>query len=336
MTVDAGVAAASDGRLRVGIRPPHGFFEHGAPSLLAAAALIRSAGLDHVTVGDHVSFHGGAGSDGLIQSTALAVAAPELEVHTGVYLLPLRHPVLVARQIATLAQLAPGRFVFGCGIGGEDRAEVAACGVDPATRGRRMDEALPIVRALLAGESVTSSGEFFPLQQVSIAPAAAPAVPIIIGGRSDHALRRAGRFADGWLGTWVSPSRYASALELVQTAADAAVRGKVTWRHGLHVWCGFAASRERATALVSAELERFYGLPFAKFDRYIPRGSPQDVAEALRPYLAAGCHDIHLLPVADDDAEAVASCGAVRALLLAECGQTDPGDSWCTEGREHG
>ena len=72
-------------------------------------------------------------------AAVLAALHPTLPVHTGVYLLPLRHPVLVARQIADLGRVAPGRLVFGVGIGGEDRHEVAICGVDPATRGRRMN-----------------------------------------------------------------------------------------------------------------------------------------------------------------------------------------------------
>ena len=137
--------------LRVGIRPPPHFLERGVGPLRQSLSAVSAAGLDHVTVGDHVSFRGGAGSDGLVQATALAVAAPELEVHTGIYLLPLRHPVPVARQIASLALLAPGRFVFGCGIGGDDRAEVVACGVDPATRGRRMDESLAVLRPSTCG-----------------------------------------------------------------------------------------------------------------------------------------------------------------------------------------
>jgi len=260
----------------------------------------------------------------LVQSTALAIAAPELEVHTGVYLLPLRHPVVVARQIATLGQLAPGRFVFGCGIGGEDRAEVQACGIDPATRGRRMDESLAILRPLLAGERVSLKGEFFDLADVAVLPKPPEPVPIIVGGRSEVALRRAGRHGDGWIGVWVSPGRYGSAVASIEETAQAAGRHSVEWRHGLHVWCGFGAARESATALVRGAMERFYGIPFAKFDRYIPRGTPQMVAEFVLPYVAAGCCDVHLLPVAVDDAEAVESCGAVRKLLLAELGAFGP------------
>lgn len=116
-------------------------------SLLVADPVVRrllldrvlDAGLDHVTVGDHVDFHGGTGFDGLIAATAVLATDDILPVQVGVYQLPLRHPVLVARQLATISEFAPGRLVLGVGVGGEDRREVRNCGVDPATRGRRVD-----------------------------------------------------------------------------------------------------------------------------------------------------------------------------------------------------
>jgi luciferase-like monooxygenase len=89
-------------------------------------------------------------------------------VQTAVYLLPLRHPVPVARQVASLVALAPGRVNVGGGIGGEDPAEFRACGIDPATRGHRMDEALTVLRPLLAGAEVSMSGDFFRLDRVRI------------------------------------------------------------------------------------------------------------------------------------------------------------------------
>ena len=95
---------------------------------------VAAAGIDHVCCADHVSFLAGLGFDGLVQATALAALHPSLRISCGLYLLPLRHPVLVARQLADVERLAPGRLIFGVGIGGEDRHEVEICGVDPATR----------------------------------------------------------------------------------------------------------------------------------------------------------------------------------------------------------
>ena len=85
---------------------------------------VAQVGLDYVFVADHISFYTGFGMDGLIQAATAAALEPTLDVHIGVYLLALRHPVPVARQIASLCESAPGRLVLGVGVGGE-------CGLCP-------------------------------------------------------------------------------------------------------------------------------------------------------------------------------------------------------------
>jgi alkanesulfonate monooxygenase SsuD/methylene tetrahydromethanopterin reductase-like flavin-dependent oxidoreductase (luciferase family) len=257
-------------------------------------------------------FRGSRGFDGLLNAAAVAVASRRLVVQTAVYLLPLRHPVPVARQVATLAGLAPGRLVFGVGLGGEDPAELRACGVDPATRGRRMDEALAVLRPLLAGAEVTVTGGFFRLDRARLSPVPEPAVPIVIGGRSDAALRRVARHGDGWLGLWVSPARYADAVGLISKYADEAGRAAGSWKHGMHVWCGFGTS---ARPLLAAAMEDFYRIPFGRFERYCPCGTPEQVAAALRPYLDAGCRSFNLIPVADSEQAAIDGAEAVRKEL---------------------
>jgi alkanesulfonate monooxygenase SsuD/methylene tetrahydromethanopterin reductase-like flavin-dependent oxidoreductase (luciferase family) len=272
-------------------------------------------GIDHLCVGDHVSFFVGAGSDGLITAASLLAAQPDLPVYVAVYLLPLRHPVLVARQLATIAELAPGRLTLGVGIGGEDRHEIEVCGVDPKSRGRRIDECLTILRGLADGSPFTFEGDFFSLERAQIVPSPAPPIPLVVGGRSDAAVRRAARLGDGWLGIWVSPRRYATVRD--QIAEEAAEMGRDAGRfeHALNVWCGFASSRETARGLVSARMEAFYQTPFAPFERYSPYGTPQDVAEFLAPYIAAGCSTFNVIPCAEDDASGVAAVGELRKLL---------------------
>jgi alkanesulfonate monooxygenase SsuD/methylene tetrahydromethanopterin reductase-like flavin-dependent oxidoreductase (luciferase family) len=302
-------------QVRVGIRPPSAIFERGAEELRRVVGRVEQLGLDQVCVGDHVSFNGGQGFDGLVQATALAMLAPRAVVHTAVYLLPLRHPVTVARQVTSLALLAPSRFVFGVGVGGEDRNEVEMCGVDPRTRGRRMDEALAIVRRLLAGETVSFDGEFFQLRDAAVLPAVPAPVPIVVGGRSKAALRRAGVHGDGWLGVWVSPERFAAATSEVQSVAAAAGRCRVNWHHGLQVWCGFGSGPDEATPRLARAMEQLYRVPFANFDRYSPRGTAEDVAEALIPYLDAGCRSINIIPTAGDIDESIEAVAAVRRVL---------------------
>ena len=307
--------ATTTAELTVGIRPPHGLFEGGAASLRAGIAEIEASGIDRVCVGDHVSFHGGRGFDGLVQATALA-SLSDLEVQTAVYLLPLRHPVPVARQVNSLAQIAPGRFLFGVGVGGEDPAEVRICGVDPTTRGRRMDESLTIIRALLAGETCNFAGEFFTIDDGRVLPVPPIAIPIIIGGRSPAALRRAGRLGDGWLALWTTPARYLDAIARVESHAADAGRGNVGWRHGLQVWCGFGTDRDATRAALARAMESLYKTPFEKFERYAPHGTPHDVAAALAPFVDAGCRDINVIAVADSPQAATDAVAETRQLLL--------------------
>jgi len=257
---------------------PLGLLDQDSESARAFLARAGEAGIDHVCCGDHVSFYGGLGFDGLVQATALAMLHPALPVYIGVYQLPLRHPVLVARQLADFAQLAPGRLIFGTGIGGEDRHEVAICGVDPATRGLRMDECLAILRQLLTGKPVTYHGRFFDLDEAVIAPAPAEPAPIIVGGRSDAAIRRAGRLGDGWLGLWNSPRRFAAAVQLAAEEAARVGRPDPPTRHAMQVWCGLADSRPAARACLAPAMEAFYQLPFERFERYCPYGTAEDVA----------------------------------------------------------
>jgi alkanesulfonate monooxygenase SsuD/methylene tetrahydromethanopterin reductase-like flavin-dependent oxidoreductase (luciferase family) len=300
----------------VGLRVPYEL-QHDRDRLRAFVAAAEDAGLDRLCLGDHVTFKGGTGFDGLQNATAVAVLSRRIVVETAVYLLPLRHPVPVARQVASLAALAPGRVVFGVGVGGDDPAELRACGVDPGTRGRRMDESLAIVRALLQGETVTAEGRFFPLDRVRIEPVPTRPVPVVVGGRSDAALRRTGRHGDGWLGLWVSPRRYTDACGQVAREAEAAGRDVPAWAHGMHVWCGFDDDRATAGARLAGEMESLYRVPFEKFARYSPYGSPQDVAEALLPYVEAGCRSVNLIATADAPEQAIEGAAQVRARLRA-------------------
>jgi alkanesulfonate monooxygenase SsuD/methylene tetrahydromethanopterin reductase-like flavin-dependent oxidoreductase (luciferase family) len=299
---------------RVGILPPFDLLGRGPEAAAAFLAQAAGAGIDHVCCGDHVSFFTGMGFDGLVQATALAMLHPTLPIYSGVYLLPLRHPVLVARQLADIARLAPGRLVFGVGVGGEDRHEVSVCGVDPATRGPRMDESLAIVRQLLTGTPATFHGRFFDLDEALILPAPAP-IPIIIGGRSDAAIRRAGRLGDGWLGIWNSPRRFATAVEMAAEEASAAGRPGPPSRHAMQVWCGLADSREAARASLAPAMQAFYQIPFERFERYCPYGTADDVAEFLAPYADAGCVEFNLVPQSPDPDQAVAGLAAVKKLL---------------------
>ncbi|MGY6499964.1 MAG: LLM class flavin-dependent oxidoreductase [Acidimicrobiales bacterium] len=306
-------------RVKVGIGVPRAALAAGASPEDRRASLdaVADAGLDHVGLGDHVSFFVGVGFDALVQASALLVTHPTLEVYTAVYLLPLRHPVLVARQLSTLSEMAPGRLVLGVGVGGEDPHEVEVCGVDPRTRGRRMDESLEILRGLATGDAVTFHGDHFSLDEALIVPAPSPAVPIVVGGRSSAAVRRAARFGDGWIGIWVSDRRFASVTSEIADLAAEHGRDDTAWEHAMYVWCGFDDDEAAAQERLSRAMEGFYQIPFANFAKYSPAGSPEKVAEFLAPYVEAGCRRIHLSAVAGSDEHLVGAAAEVKRLLAA-------------------
>ena len=312
--------------VRVGLFPDALQLTDGDPERLRATlGQVADAGVDHLCVGDHVSFFVGAGSDGLIRASSLLAVQAELPVYVGLYLLPLRHPVPVARQLATIAQLAPGRLTLGVGLGGEDPHEIEICGVDPKTRGRRMDECLQVLRSLADGTPVTFDGEFFALDDALIVPAPSPSIPLIVGGRSDAAVSRAARLGDGWLGIWVSPRRYAAVRDHITREAVQAGRNASRFEHALNVWCGFATTREAARELLATQMQRFYQMPFEPFERHSPYGTPEDVAEFLRPYIEAGCSAFNVIPCAGDDESAIAAVGELRALLAASAATVTTG-----------
>lgn len=127
----------------------------------------------------------------------IAGATTTLGLATGVLVLPDHHPVVLAKRIATLDALSAGRFRLCVGMGWM-REEVEACGADFATRGRRADEQIEVLRALWSGEPTTYAGEFFAFEHAVCRPAPGErSIPVHVGGHTRAAARRAGRLGDG-------------------------------------------------------------------------------------------------------------------------------------------
>ncbi|MEE3173713.1 MAG: LLM class flavin-dependent oxidoreductase [Pseudomonadota bacterium] len=268
---------------------------------------IVASGFDHIFMADHVSFRDGSGTDGFVEVASLSQLNPDIGVMISIYLLPLRHPLPVARQLASMARIAPGRMIFGVGIGGEDRHELEVCGVDPKRRGVRANESLEIIKGLLSGDSVTFSGLEFAVADAVIKPKPRIPIPVLVGGRSDAALTRAAKFSEGWIGVWCSAKRFADAVDIVRDEAQAVGRSQVDWCHGYQPWVGVdLKSSKKAFDAVKQGMERFYHIPFEKFERYTPSGTPAEVAEQLAPYVKAGCRLFNLKICAEHPEEEVA------------------------------
>jgi alkanesulfonate monooxygenase SsuD/methylene tetrahydromethanopterin reductase-like flavin-dependent oxidoreductase (luciferase family) len=176
-----------------------------------------------------------------------------------------------------------------------------------------MNECLTVVRQLQTGKPVTFHGKFFDLDDAVITPPST--VPILVGGRSDAAIRRAGRLGDGWLGIWNSPRRFAAATTIAAQEAARVGRAEPPARHAMQVWCGLADSKEAARACLAPAMQAFYQLPFERFERYCPYGTPDDVAEFLLPYIEAGCAEFNLIPQSPSHDQAIAGIATVKRLL---------------------
>lgn len=279
----------------------------------------EAAGVDGVFVGDHVTFYG-SGSDGLMKLAPIAAATDKLLLQTCVYLLALRHPTPVALQAAMIDEMSNGRLWMGVGIGGEDPNEWWACGIDPKTRARRTDESMQILRSLWTQEETTFEGKYFALRNVRMRPKPHRPTGVTLqgGGRSDAALRRAGRFADGWTGIWVSTRRFTEAGEKLTEAAAEAGRGDVNLPRGMQFWMGVDKDRDAARAKVAGAMEGFYRVPFSSFEKYTPYGTPDEIAAFIAPYIELGCEWVNFV-IADSADATLDQALAVRDALQRVC-----------------
>jgi len=136
-------------------------------------------------------------ADPLIAAAAMGAATRTIRFYTSVLKLGSRNPVLLARQVGSVANLTGGRFGLGLGVGWSPE-EFEWCGVPYADRGKRVNEAIDVLRLILDGGMVEYHGQFYDFDKLQMSPAPAQRVPFYVGGHTEVALRRAARVGDGW------------------------------------------------------------------------------------------------------------------------------------------
>lgn len=136
-------------------------------------------------------------ADPLIAAGVMGAVTSSIRFYTSVLKLGSRHPVLLARQVASVAVLTGNRFGLGVGVGWSPE-EFAWSGQPYEGRGRRVDEMIEVLRLILGGGMVDHHGEFFDFGKLQMSPAPTEAVPFYVGGHTPVALRRAARVGDGW------------------------------------------------------------------------------------------------------------------------------------------
>jgi probable F420-dependent oxidoreductase len=252
--------------------------------------LIDRSGFDSLWVGDHISM-AIPFLDPLLMLAQAAVVSRRLVFGTGVYLLPLRNVGAAAKQVATLDHLTEGRFIFGVGVGGEFPKEYEVCGVPREERGPRLTEQMQALRALWSGDKASFHGKYYSFSDVPMKPPPRQpgGPPMWCGGRSDAALKRAGALADGYHAYVVTPGMYRDALEKAAAAADAAGRKLARYGTGHLLFTRIDDSYETALDVAAASLGKRYAMDFRKAaQRYAALGRPDQVAETIRKFHAAG------------------------------------------------
>jgi probable F420-dependent oxidoreductase len=162
--------------------------------------------------------------DPLIWLSYIASATTTLRLATGILILPQRNPVVLAKEVATLDALSGGRVTLGIGVGWL-REEFDALGIEWDRRGERTDDYILAMRALWAGDGATHRGEFAAFEAVSSNPKpVGNTVPVIIGGHSKAAAKRAGRVGDGLFPGKGSIAELAELFDIARQEAAAAGR----------------------------------------------------------------------------------------------------------------
>jgi len=268
-----------------------GFVSRAEPDDVAA---LESLGADSLWVGGHIASRNPT-PEAIVQLARLAAVSKRARLGTSILLLPLYPPAIVAKQIADLDQYTGGRITLGIGVGGEYPQEFRACGVPIKERGRRTDEIIPLLRRLWTAEEISHPGPFYPMEQVRIhpAPAQGSALPIVVAGRQEVAMRRAALLGDGWMPYLYSPRKYAESVARIREFAAGAGRKLDTFDWEIFLFTHVADDPERAREETAGFLGGTYNQDFRPMvDRVAAAGTPEGVATRVQEFVDAGARHI--------------------------------------------
>ena len=210
--------------MRLGIHLPHIGRKAGPDSIRRAAMQAEELGFADVWVSEHIIVPKDAAYppsaifwDPVLTLTWAAACTSRVGLGTSVLILPMRHPLPLAKELATLQNLSRGRLILGAGVGWLE-AEFAALGVPFRERGRRMDEGIAMMRTVWSDDPISFPATTIPadIENMRMLPRPEKPIPIWIGGSSEPALRRAARL-DGWHGSRCSPEQAAPLVARLRT-----------------------------------------------------------------------------------------------------------------------
>jgi probable F420-dependent oxidoreductase len=277
--------------VQLSIKPPAEQFE--------LVRRVEALGFESVWTGDHVSFHNPMYEALTLLATYVPITS-RIRLGTAVYLLALRTPAIAAKITSTLDALSGGRLIFGVGVGGENPKEFEVVGVPHHERGARVTEGIDVVRTLWRDTPASFKGRFTQFEGVSLdpKPVQKPGPPIWIGGRSDAALTRAGRQGDGWVSYVVQPERFAQSVAKIRAAAAGRSLDGFAFGHLGFITVG--RDWESAKKVWAEALTKRYAQDFEPLARkYGIIGTPEQCAEQLATFEAAGCNYLIANPIGD-------------------------------------
>ena len=224
----------------------------------------------------------------MIALSMVAAWSPKMKFGTSVLALPLRNPVVLAKQIATLDFLSEGRMLPFVGLGQEEPEEYEACGVSKEQRGPRTEEAICLMRRLWEEDNVTHEGRFFTCHDVTVTPKPAfkPSPPVWIGGRSEAAARRAGRVGDGWFVSSATPEEIRQGRDIVFSTARELGREVEEDHIGIILGYYISPKVEESEALTYNFVTRHR--PDAHFTEFSAVGPVEKIVESIHGYIEAG------------------------------------------------
>lgn len=275
-----------------------GFVGVSDVSRTAEVALrLEALGFDAMGMGEHVML-GDPPTEthmGLPVLAAAAGATRRIRLVSAITLLPLYHPVLLAKLVTTMDRISSGRFTLGIGAGGDSAADFRSMNVAVEERGARCTEALGLLRRLWTEEEVTHEGKFYHCDRVTLRPRPVqqPHPPVWVAGRQPAAMRRAARLGEGWLPYMYSPAKYRESITTIREAAANAGRDLADFAWGYDVYVMMAATQEEAMrAAIASFGYRSSRDPASIIRDYWLVGTPAQVVKGVEEIIAAGAREI--------------------------------------------
>jgi probable F420-dependent oxidoreductase len=258
--------------------------------------------VDSIWTGGHIASPNPS-PEAMVSLARISAVTTRVRIGTSILLLPLYPPAIVAKQIADLDRATGGRITLGVGVGGEYPQEFRACGVPISERGRRTDEAIPLLRRLWTAEPVSHDGPFYPMTDVKVHPAPAQpgGPPVVVAGRREPAMRRAAKLGDGWMPYLYSPRRYAASVSRIRQHAEDEDRDLTGFGWFAFVFVNADPDGRRAREQAARALGGTYNQDFRDMiDRVAAVGTAEEVRQRIQDFVDVGARHFVLVPAAGE------------------------------------